>query len=180
MVAAVLVAVARQGVGEVMQRILRQLSFPQWRVRRAFPGAVRQAIAAAVANAEQQHAGELRFVVEGRLDWMHLLRGITARQRAVELFSQLRIWDTEQNSGVLIYLQLADRRVEILADRGIHRRVGDQTWQRICREMEQAFHNGKFAEGAVNGVTAVGKVLAEHFPLAGENPDELPNAPVLL
>ena len=163
-----------------MKRILKHLTYPHWRVRAVFPQAALKAIEAAVTASEKTHDGELRFVVEGGLDLPHLLRGVTARQRAVEAFSQLRVWDTEHNSGVLIYVQLADRQVEILADRGIHKKVGSETWQRICTAMEQAFRAGNFEAGAVAGVAAVGRVLAEHFPAQGENPDELPDAPVVL
>lgn len=163
-----------------MGRILKHLLYPQWRTRRAFPKGTLQAIEAAVEASEKLHDGELRFVVEGGLDLPQVLRGLSARQRAVEIFSRLRVWDTEHNSGVLIYVQLADRQVEILADRGIHRKVGDEPWQHICAAMEQAFRAGRFREGAVEGVQAVGRVLAEHFPARDGNPDELANGPVLL
>lgn len=163
-----------------MKRILRHLSYPHWRVRRAFPEAALKAIEAAVGEAELRHEGELRFVVEGGLDLPHLLSGMTARQRAADLFSQLRVWDTEHNSGVLVYVQLADRQVEILADRGIHAKVGEQAWVRICAGMEQAFGAGRFRQGAVEGIVAVGRVLAEHFPAAGKDVNELPKAPVVI
>ena len=163
-----------------MGRILKHLSYPRWRVRVAFPKAALKAIEAEVAASEMTHKGELRFVVEGGLDLPQLLRGVSARQRAVEAFSQLRVWDTEHNSGILIYVQLADRKVEILADRGIHQKVGDETWRCICADMQRAFRAGKFCEGAVEGVKAASRVLAEHFPAESGNPDELPNAPVVL
>ena len=163
-----------------MRRKLRHLTYPRWWVYRAFPKAALKIIEAAIKESEASHDGELRFVVEGGLDMQHLLRGMSARQRAAEVFSQLRMWDTEHNSGVLIYVQLADRQVEILADRGIHKKVGSETWLCICANMEQAFGAGKFQEGAVEGIQAAGRVLAEHFPARGENPDELPDAPVVL
>lgn len=163
-----------------MGRILKHLTFPRWRVRRAFPRTALRAIEAAIAASENRHQGELRFVVEGGLDLPELLRGVTARQRAIEVFSQLRVWDTEHNSGVLIYVQLADRQVEILADRGIHQKVGAAAWQRICGEMEQAFRTGEFREGAVAGIAAIGRILAEHFPATQDNPNELANTPEVL
>ena len=163
-----------------MRRTLRHLIYPHWRIRQAFSKSALLAIEAAVEATEKLHDGELRFVVEGGLELPLLLRGVSSRQRAVEVFSQLRVWDTEHNSGVLIYVQLADRQVEILADRGIHQKVGDATWQNICTEMEQAFRSGRFKEGALAGVLAVGQVLAEYFPAKNENPDELPNTPVVL
>ncbi|MFZ5774611.1 MAG: TPM domain-containing protein [Thermodesulfobacteriota bacterium] len=163
-----------------LTRILKHLLLPQWRVQQAFPKSSLKAIELAVMASETDHDGELRFAIEGGLNLADLLRGMTARQRAVELFARLRVWDTAHNSGVLIYVQLADRRVEILADRGINQRVGAATWQRICGEMQKAFGDDRFEAGAVAGVRAVGKVLAEHFPARRENPDELPDAPVVL
>ena len=163
-----------------MSKTQRHLMYPHWRVRLAFPKAALKAIEARVAASETAHGGELRFVVEGGLDLPHLLRGLSSRQRAVDVFSQLRVWDTEHNSGVLIYVQLADRQVDILADRGIHNKVGEQTWQRICAGMQKAFRAGLFQTGAIEGVEAVGRVLAEHFPAECENQDELPNTPVIL
>jgi uncharacterized membrane protein len=163
-----------------LKRLIRHLLYPDWRTRRTFPARSRRAIEDAVAASEVRHAGELRFVIEGALDIGQLLRGVTARQRAVELFSELRVWDTEANSGVLIYVQLADRQVEILADRGIHRRVGDAPWQAICRAMEAEFRAGRFEAGALAGVRAIGDILTREFPAGGDNPDELANAPELV
>ena len=94
----------------------------------------------------------------------HLWRGQDARSRAVELFGQLRVWDTEHNSGVLIYLLLADRRVEIVADRGIHDKVGAAAWEAICGEMQRAFAAGRFEQGASFGIAAISDLLATHFP----------------
>lgn len=163
-----------------MGRILKHLSYPRWRVRQAFPKAAMRAIEAAVKESEKTHDGELRFVVEGGLDLPQLLRGRTARQRAERVFSQLRMGDTRHASGVLIYVQLADRRVEILADRGIDAKVGEPTWRQICAGMEDAFRAGRFEAGAIRGIQEIGKLLAEHFPPQGDNPDELPDAPVVL
>lgn len=161
-------------------RLINHLSYPRWRVGRAFSRAALKAIEAEIGRSENQHDGELRFVVVGGLDIPRLWGGVSARQHAVDVFSQLRVWDTEHNSGVLIYVQLADRQVEILADRGIDRKVGDATWQSICASMQQAFRAGRFQEGAVTGVKAVGLVLAEHFPARDHNPDELSNDVVVM
>lgn len=127
-----------------------------------------------------RHSGEIRFVVEAALAPMALLRGETPRERAIAVFTQLRMWDTEQNSGVLIYLLLADRDVEIVADRGIHKKVGQDAWEIICREMEMELGKGHFAAGALAGIRAVEELLARHFPGSHNNRDELPNAPVVL
>jgi len=148
--------------------------------RRAFPPMVMQRVGAAITSGELMHAGQLRFVVEGSLPMVQLVRGETPRERALEVFSRLRIWDTEENCGVLIYLLMADRDVEIVADRGIHRKVGDEAWQAICRGMEAAFREKRFADGALDGIEAVNALLAHHFPRSGAGPNELPDQPVFL
>lgn len=161
-------------------RILKHALTPRWQVRRVFSATELAAIEAAIRDTERLHEGEIRFAVEGGLELPALLRGMTARQRAVEVFSRLRVWDTERNSGVLIYLLLADRQVEIVADRGIHARVGDEAWQGICRRMEGAFREGRFAAGVVDGIREIGTLLARHFPPQGGNPNELPDRPEIL
>lgn len=163
-----------------LKRVLRHLLAGRWQVFRRFPQASLQAIEAATHRYEATHMGELRFAVEAALDWPDVIRGMTAHDRAIELFSQLRIWDTEHNSGVLIYLLLADRRVEIIADRGINSRVGKAGWEAICREMEVAFRAGRFEQGVLLGLERISVLLARHFPADGDNPDELSNAPVRL
>jgi uncharacterized membrane protein len=161
-------------------RILKHLMYGRLHVRRCFPAASMQAVQMAIAKSEDGHVGELRFAVEAALDWRDLWHGVTPRARAIEVFSQLRIWDTEHNSGVLIYLLLADRRVEIIADRGIHACVGDVGWKEICREMEQAFRQGQFEQGVLAGIARIGVLLAHHFPAHGAHRNELPDAPVIL
>jgi len=161
-------------------RILKHSLTPRWVVRRVFPAAALKAIEAAVRESELSHEGEIRFAVEGGLDLPALLRGVTPRERAVELFSRLRVWDTEGNSGVLIYVLLADRQVEIVADRGIHAKVGGEAWEAICGRMEQAFRAGRFGEGVVAGIRDIGALLTEHFPAQGANPNELPDRAEIL
>jgi uncharacterized membrane protein len=119
-------------------------------------------------------------VVEGALDGVPLFRNQPARERALDVFSQLRIWDTAHNSGVLIYLLLADRDVEIVADRGIDARVGHAGWEKICQQMEADFRAGDFESGVIKGVEAVSHELATHFPRSGAGPNELPDAPVVM
>jgi len=149
-------------------------------VRRAFPKAALNAIEDAVRVAEQTHRGQIRFAVEHSLDPVDLWRGETARDRALDVFSQLRIWDTEHNNGVLIYLLLADRDVEIVADRGVHAKVGADRWERICQTMEAAFRQGDFQGGVVRGIQDVGELLQRHYPADGAQPNELPDRPVVL
>lgn len=163
-----------------LKRIMRHLSSGNAAVGRAFPHRTLDAIEQAIREVEMQCDGQVRFSVEAALDLAPLLAGLSARERAVEVFSQLRIWDTEQNNGVLIYLQLADRDVEIVADRGVHARVGQQAWETICLEMETAFRDGKFEEGVLTGIYRVGRYLAQHYPRTGEKVNELPDRPVLI
>lgn len=163
-----------------LSRLLRHLLLPGWWVRRAFSRSDLRAIGDAIAACEKSHRGELRFVVEGPLPLSVLWRAISPRARAVELFSALRIWDTEENSGILIYVQLVDRKVEILADRGIAARVAQAEWNAICRAMEASFRCGEWRLGALQAVARAGELLASHFPAGGNNPNELPDQPLML
>ena len=163
-----------------MERIVRHLMATRWMLNRAFPAGTLAAIDRAIKASEATHRGEIRFSVEGALHIDPLLRNQTARERAIDVFSQLRIWDTECNNGVLIYLLLADRDVEIVADRGIHGKVGAQEWERICRRMEAAFRQGDFEGGVIEGIREVTRHLAEHFPPNGDDRNELPDKPVVL
>ncbi|MDP2879214.1 MAG: TPM domain-containing protein [Sulfuricella sp.] len=163
-----------------IRRLARHLLTTPWRIRRVFPRHTMRAIEAAIRESETAHYGEIRFAVEAALDPMALLQGRSARERAVEVFSQLRVWDTERNNGVLIYLLLADRRVEIVADRGINRDVGQPGWEAICREMERSFRQERFEQGVVEGIRAVASHLVRHYPASGANENELPDKPVIL
>jgi uncharacterized membrane protein len=161
-------------------RIARHLLEHRWRVRQVFPSAALDRIAQAIQAGEATHAGQVRFVVEGALDGAPLFRNQPARQRALDLFSHLRIWDTVDNNGVLIYLLLADRDVEIIADRGIDAHVGRAGWEAICQDMEAAFRGGQFERGAIAGIEAVSRELARHFPPQQGQRNELPDRPVVM
>ena len=161
-------------------RFLKHLLIPHWWAVRAFSSDVLRQIESAIKASERKHDGELRFAVEGGIKLWLLLNGRTPRARAIEIFSQLKVWDTEHNSGVLIYVQLVDRRIEIVADRGISARVEPSRWQDICRQMEQSFRKGAYAEGALQAIEAITALLAKHFPPRGGNPNELPDKPVVL
>jgi len=163
-----------------IQRIWHHFAMTQGRVNRAFPRASLRVIEQAITASESTHMGEVRFAVEGALDSASLFAGQSARERAIELFSHLRIWDTEHNSGVLIYLLLADRQVEIVADRGIHAKAGTHAWAAICAAMEAAFKQGEFEKGVLQGMHAVTRQLTEHFPVGTGNRNELPDKPVVL
>jgi uncharacterized membrane protein len=163
------------------RRFFRHLATDHGSVRRAFPEAALSRIEALIGEGEKRHCGQVRFAVEPALPLARVLSGVTPRERAIEVFGLLRIWDTEENSGVLIYLLLADRDVEIVADRGIHRRVGDKAWSAVCRKMEAAFRGGRFAAGVEAGLAEINALLAEHFPRDDGRPaNELPDRPVVL
>ena len=163
-----------------IKRIGKHLLEHRWRVRKVFPQHVLALIERAIKDSEATHSGQIRFVVEGALDGAPLLRNQSARARALDVFSQLRIWDTAHNNGVLIYLLLADRDVEILADRGIDALVGTAEWEKICRTMEAEFGKGNFEAGVIKGIAAVSQHLAKHFPKRGAGANELPDAPVVM
>ncbi|MDK9702048.1 MAG: TPM domain-containing protein [Sulfuritalea sp.] len=163
-----------------ISRMFRHLLRPDWLVQRVFTRGHLKGIGDAIAACEKLHRGELRFVVEGPLPLSALWRDTSSRARAVELFSQQRVWDTEENSGILIYVQLVDRKVEILADRGIAARVPQAEWDAICRAMEASFHRGEWRQGALQAVTRAGELLARHFPAGEANPNELPDQPLVL
>ena len=161
-------------------RILKHLCTTGLHLRARFPQATLDAIEQEIAKSESLHNGELRFAIETALDLPPLLHGLRSRTRALDVFSLLRIWDTEANSGVLIYLLLADHKVEIVADRGIAAKVDQSEWETICREMEQAYRTGNFKAGSIVGVQRISALLTRHFPAGERNPNELPNRPVIL
>lgn len=161
-------------------RIARHLLVPHWVALRPFAASVLGRVESAIGGSEVKHDGELRFAVEGGLSLASLWRGQSPRGRAIELFAQLRVWDTEHNSGVLIYVQLVDRRIEIVADRGINAKVDQASWDGICHRMEAAFGQRRFEQGALAAIDEVTALLARHFPPAGINPNELPDRPVVL
>jgi uncharacterized membrane protein len=162
-----------------LARIARHLLVLPGAVARAFPPAAMEAIEQAITRSETRHGGELRFAVEPALDTGPLLAGQSTRERAIEVFSLLRLWDTDARNGVLIYLLLADRDIEIVADRGLNV-VQASEWEAICKQMEQALRRGEFQQGVVDGVQAVSRLLARHFPRRAGDRNELPDRPVAL
>ena len=140
-----------------------------------------QRLQAMVAASESTHSGEIRICVEAGLPLSYLWRGATVRERAVTMFGKLRVWDTEHNNGVLIYLLLADRRIEIVTDRGLNAHVSAGQWQALTASMAEAFQAGRFTEGLGQAVGEVHRLLARHFPVGpGEaNANELPDAVVV-
>jgi uncharacterized membrane protein YgcG len=161
-------------------RFWRHLSTDHGSARRAFPEAALDRLKTTIAAGEQRHSGQVCLAIEASLPPTLVLHRLTPRDRALEVFGRLRVWDTEENSGVLVYLLLADRDVEIVADRGIHRKVGDDAWQAICRTMEAEFQQNRFEQGTMAGIEAINTLLARHFPRTSPGTNEIPDRPVIL
>lgn len=161
-----------------IKRIMRHLLLTHWQVNRAFPRQTLLAIEQALDASKSTHGGDIRFAAEGALHSAPLFKGQSASQRALEIFSQLRVWDTEHNNGMLIYLLMADGAVEIVADRGIYSKVDPREWDAICRAMQAAFKQANFEGGVVSGIRAVTQHLAEHFPSCASGQNESPDTPV--
>jgi len=162
------------------KRAFRHLFYPGWWLQRDFPQQDLDKIEATIAASETNHSGEIRFAIESSLPLKALWLDEPMQERAIEVFSLLRVWDTEDNNGVLIYLLLADHKVEITADRNINKKVGSQEWQRVCSLMEELFKVGKFGDGVVKGIQEIDLLLTKHFPIGNNDRNELPNKPIIL
>lgn len=161
-------------------RSLRHLFTTAWSVRGVFPPSALASIEAAIRESEAEHSGQIRFAVEHSLDTREVMRGLSARARAVEVFGELSVWDTEHNNGVLIYFLLADRDFEIVGDRGIHAHVGPEGWEVISRGMEERIRDREFERAVIWGIQAVGVHLRTHYPGGGGRPGGLSDVPVVL
>ena len=166
------------------QRIIRILCHRWWDeadAARALPAAALQRIGAQVTASELGHSGEIRVVIEAGLPLSYLWRDLAARDRAITLFGKLRVWDTEANNGVLIYLLLADRAIEIVADRGLNQHVDAAQWQALIGPMRAAFAQGRYEAGLGDAVATIDTLLRRHYALApGQaNPNELPDQPLM-
>jgi uncharacterized membrane protein len=162
------------------RRVVKHLGVTHWHVRRAFPRTTLVEITQAIERSERTHGGQIRFAVEGALHGERLIHGQSARERAVEVFSTLRMWDTEHRNGVLLYLLLADRAIEIVADRGAHMKVGSQEWQQICGEMQAHLGARRYQAAIEHGINAVTRHLVQHFPPSQAPTRELPDSPAVL
>jgi uncharacterized membrane protein len=165
----------------VLTRMLKHRWLDESDTRKAIPPDMVQRLGQRVAASEKRHTGEIRLYVEAGLPMSYLWRAATPRERAIAMFGKLRVWDTEQNNGVLIYLLLAEHAIEIIADRGLTSRVDPREWQRIAHGMGNAFKDGRFEDGLTRALEEVSALLVEHFPSGGERADrnELPDEPVL-
>ena len=165
----------------MIQRFLKHRWLDEADTRRAIPPDLLERLRQRVAASEKRHSGEIRIYVEAGLPTSYLLRNATARERAVAMFGKLRVWDTEHNNGVLVYLLLAEHAIEIVADRGITRHVPPAEWKAIVARMGTAFRERRFEDGLTQALEEVSALLVAHFPLAeGQaNPNELPDEPQL-
>jgi uncharacterized membrane protein len=163
-----------------IKRIGKHLFTTRRPLKKAFPDSALAAIEQTIRASEEKHRGQIRVVIETALDGSPLFQDQPARERAIDVFSQLRIWDTEQNNGVMIYLLLADHKVEIVADRGIDKHVGADGWQTICRQMENSFKQNAFEHGMKEGIDFITTHLVRHFPADGPGINELPDRPVVI
>jgi len=161
-------------------RLLKHWMLPGWRQRRIFSAPVLAAMETAIGQTERTHRGEIRFVVEKALKSRDILAGKTARQRAEEVFTLIGVDQTDEKTGVLIYVLLADGAVEIIADEGIDSKVGSTRWWELCRAMESAYRQKRHAEGSVRCIQVVADHLSRHFPARESNPNELPDRPILM
>ncbi|WP_296946960.1 TPM domain-containing protein [uncultured Massilia sp.] len=163
-----------------VRRALRHLLSTRTEAERAFPAATLAAIGEAIAAGERMHRGEVRLIVEKALPLSAAWSGVTNRQRALALFADYGIWDTEENCGVLIYVNLAEHKVDIVADRGIDRRIDAATWQAVCATLTQGFARGDFHGATLAAVGQVNDLLRRHFPANGGRANELPDQPLML
>jgi TPM domain len=163
-----------------MAALVRHLFTSHWHLRRAFPPSVLAAITREIGEGEKLHGGEIRLAIESCFHARWLLAGLTPHARARRVFADLGVWDTEHNSGVLIYVLLAERHIEIIADRGYRDRVSTREWAEICREMQDEYRLGEFETGTISGVRQIAKLIGRHFPRRDGDKNELPDAPAIL
>jgi len=162
------------------RRFVAHLTTTRWHLRRSYTPAIMADLEQAIRQSERTHAGELRVAIEAALGLDDLLSGISARERALEVFNQLRVWDTEQDNGVLIYLLHADHALEIVADRGFNLRVDQATWQALCADATRALSDGRTGPGLVTLIEAVGALIARYYPPLPDDMNELPDAALFL
>jgi uncharacterized membrane protein len=167
-------------VGERLSRALRHWRTSAADGRRAFPPESLAAIGGAITEGERSHRGELRVIVEASMPFEAIWADVSNRQRALALFAEHGVWDTEDNCGVLIYVNLAERKVDIVADRNVNRKIDAATWLAVCRTMTDGFARGQFHDSTLAAVAQVNELLRQHFPSNGSRSNELPDAPFMM
>ena len=165
---------------EFFSRLFRHIFTSSRLTQRFFNDAALKRIEQAIAKSEETHSGQIRFIVETALAPLALYQGQSAQERALEVFSLFRVWDTADNNGVLIYLLMADHDFEIIADRNIHQKVGQAFWGSVCQQMETHLKKGQFEEGVLLGIELIHQALREHFPAQTITPNELPDQPIII
>ena len=168
------------GFMQRLKRAWRHLTSSSGEAKRAFPETTLDAICEAITAGEQTHRGEVRLIVEKALPFDEAWDGVSNRQRALALFADYGVWDTEDNCGVLIYINLAEHKVDIVADRGIDRKIDSATWQGVCRTMTEGFKQGRFHDATLGAIGQVNELLRQHFPANGSRANELPDKPLML
>ena len=165
-----------------LERIFTHLTTFSGHARRAFPTATLKALQGAIAEGEARHRAQMRLIIEPALSLSHLRRNMSSRARAHRLFSRYRVWDTEENCGLLVYINLADRTVEIVTDRAVGRAIKRSEWEASCDTMTQGFAHGRFHDSALAGIQHINQLLEAHFPAqdGGRDNNELPDRPVML
>jgi len=163
-----------------ISRFFRHIFMTRAAARKTFPAAALQAIQAKIAAGEKLHRAEIRLIVEPALSVGELLQGVHARSRARELFSQYRVWDTEENCGVLVYINLADHKVEIVADRASGRALQAAEWKAVCDTMTGGFAGGLYEQSALTALEMLNELLQRHFPGSGDSANELSNRPLIV
>lgn len=163
-------------------RIARHVMASQRGTHKLFSTDTMQRLQESIASGEATHRGEVRLIVESALPLRKVRRGMSTRQRALDLFGTFRVWDTEENNGVLLYINVADRKLEIIADRAASRRIGDPHWQTVCGVAQASFRKGEFERGLTQALASIHDALSVAFPADGHTPrkNELPDAPVVL
>lgn len=164
----------------MLTRLLRNLFTTRWQLRRIFNDAVLAKIEDAIRTSETTHSGELRVALEAGLDWDDCVAGVTARERAMQVFCDLKVWDTAQNNGVLIYVLLADHAIEIVVDRGYHAKVTDEIWAARCASTSAHFGASRYEQGILELIQASGALIAEHYPYHPRDENELTDSALVL
>ena len=163
-----------------MKRLMQNIFAGWFRMSSWFPATTLTHIRDVIREGERHHAGEICFAVEARFSFWSVLKGAQTRNRAHQLFSMLRVWDTQDNSGVLLYMHLAEHKVELIADRGIAARVDSAHWQTICDELTADIKNGSADAAVLACIAKINDLLRMNFPAHEDNPRELPDEPVVL
>ncbi|MCC5814490.1 MAG: TPM domain-containing protein [Leptospira sp.] len=163
-----------------LSRFFKHSFISPWSVKKYFPAKSMERITAVISDSEKRHDAEIVFAIEPSIPPFAALKGYSARERSIDVFSNLRVWDTEANNGVMIYLLLADHDIEIVADRGVNRLAGAEYWEDVCHKMEERFRKGEFLEGVIEGIETITKLLEVHYPKTKGNANELPNKPVIV